>query len=111
MNNCVVRVFGPAVANVTDPGGELFQYTMTWHGAFAGMTGSGTFNLSLTQSSPGHGRFTMVFHPYGWSTPQQIADLVDYADRTYGKRVKFLTFAEALERLNKNLLGSTGRGE
>ncbi|HZU38360.1 MAG TPA: PVC-type heme-binding CxxCH protein, partial [Gemmataceae bacterium] len=50
------------------------------------------------------GTMTLVFHPYGWSTPQQLVDLVDYADRTYGKRVKFLTFKEAVERLTKNVL-------
>jgi putative membrane-bound dehydrogenase-like protein len=51
------------------------------------------------------GTFTLVCHPYGWSSPEQLAELVDYADRTYGKRVKFLNFAEALERLTANLLG------
>jgi putative membrane-bound dehydrogenase-like protein len=50
------------------------------------------------------GVFTMVFHPYGWSTPQQHVDFIDYAVKKYGKKVKFLTFREALERLNKNLL-------
>jgi putative membrane-bound dehydrogenase-like protein len=51
------------------------------------------------------GVFTMVFHPYGWSSPQQHVDFIDYVVKKYGKRVKFLTFREALERLNKNLLG------
>lgn len=50
------------------------------------------------------GVFTMVFHPYGWSSPEQLVELIDYADKKYGKRVKFLNFKEALERLNKNLL-------
>ena len=50
------------------------------------------------------GVFDLVFHPYGWIKNQQVADLVDYADRTYGRKVKFLTFKEALDRLNKNLL-------
>jgi putative membrane-bound dehydrogenase-like protein len=49
------------------------------------------------------GVFTMVFHPYGWSTPEQHIDLIDYAVTKYGKKVKFLTFREALERLNKML--------
>ncbi|HEX4796542.1 MAG TPA: PVC-type heme-binding CxxCH protein, partial [Humisphaera sp.] len=51
------------------------------------------------------GTFTLVFHPYGWSKPEQIAELVDHIDQKYGKRVKFLTFAEAVERINKNVLG------
>jgi putative membrane-bound dehydrogenase-like protein len=51
------------------------------------------------------GTFALCFHPYGWSSPQQIADLVDYADKKYGKHIRFLNFREALERLNKNVLG------
>src|SRR5262249_19551349 len=31
-------------------------------------------------------------------------DLVDHADRTHGKKVRFLTFREAQERLNRHLL-------
>jgi len=49
------------------------------------------------------GVMTMVFHPYGWSTPEQFVELIDHATKTYGKRVKFLTFREAEERLTKNL--------
>jgi putative membrane-bound dehydrogenase-like protein len=51
------------------------------------------------------GVFTMVCHPYGWSTPEQHVALIDYAREKYGKKVKFLTFKEALERLEKNVLG------
>jgi len=51
------------------------------------------------------GVFTMVCHPYGWSTPEQHVELIDYAVQKYGKKVKFLTFKEALERLEKNVLG------
>jgi putative membrane-bound dehydrogenase-like protein len=50
------------------------------------------------------GVFTMVFHPHGWIRSDQLVSLVDYAVAKYGKRVKFLTFQEAQERLDKNLL-------
>jgi putative membrane-bound dehydrogenase-like protein len=50
------------------------------------------------------GTFTMIFHPHGWIRGDQLADLVNYADHTYGKRVKFLNFREAQDRLNANLL-------
>ena len=53
------------------------------------------------------GVFTAVFHPHGWSAPEQWVELIDYAEKTYGKRVKFLNFREALERLEKNALGGT----
>lgn len=52
-----------------------------------------------------HGTMDIVFHPYGWSSPQQHVDLIEYAQNKYGKRVKFLNFREALERLEKNVLG------
>jgi putative membrane-bound dehydrogenase-like protein len=50
------------------------------------------------------GVFTAVFHPHGWSAPEQWVEFIDYAEKTYGKRVKFLNFREALERLEKNAL-------
>lgn len=53
------------------------------------------------------GVFAMVFHPYEWSRPEMFIDLIDHAQAKYGKKVKFLTFREALERLNVNLLGGT----
>jgi putative membrane-bound dehydrogenase-like protein len=51
------------------------------------------------------GVFCLVFHPHGWITSEQIIDLIDHAVTKHGKKVKFLTFREAEERLNKNLLG------
>jgi putative membrane-bound dehydrogenase-like protein len=51
------------------------------------------------------GVFCLVFHPYGWSSPDQIIDLIDHAVTKHGKKVKFLTFREAQERLDKNVLG------
>ena len=53
------------------------------------------------------GLHTVCFHPHGYSLPESIAGLVDYADRTYGKRVKFLNCREILERLTKNALAGT----
>ena len=50
------------------------------------------------------GVFNLVFHPYGWIKSEQVADLVDYAARKHGKKVKFLNFKEAQERLNRHFL-------
>src|SRR5262249_50389551 len=50
------------------------------------------------------GVFCLIFHPYEWSTPQMIVDLIDHATAKHGKKVKFLNFRECLERLNKNML-------
>jgi hypothetical protein len=57
------------------------------------------------------GVFSMVFHPHGWIKNDQIIDLIDYAVAKHGKKVKFLTFKEAQERLDKNLFeGKSLRG-
>jgi putative membrane-bound dehydrogenase-like protein len=50
------------------------------------------------------GVFCLVFHPYNWIKPEQVVELIDHAVEKHGKKVKFLTFKEAQERLNKNLL-------
>jgi putative membrane-bound dehydrogenase-like protein len=51
------------------------------------------------------GVMNFVFHPYGWSSPQQHVEFIDYAVSKYGKRVKFLTFREALARVEANVTG------
>jgi putative membrane-bound dehydrogenase-like protein len=51
------------------------------------------------------GVFCLVFHPHGWIKNEQIVELIDHAVAKHGKRVKFLTFREAEERLTKNFLG------
>ena len=50
------------------------------------------------------GVMNLVFHPHGWSSSEQLVALIDYAQKTYGKKVKFLNFKECAERLEKNLL-------
>lgn len=50
------------------------------------------------------GVMPIVFHPHGWSKPEQFVELIDYAVKKHGKKVKFLTFKECQERLNKNVL-------
>lgn len=50
------------------------------------------------------GVFCLVFHPHGWIKPEQVVELIDYSVEKHGKKVKFLTFKEVEERLNKNLL-------
>eukprot|EP00456_Euglypha_rotunda_P076345 TRINITY_DN713_c0_g1_i6.p1 TRINITY_DN713_c0_g1~~TRINITY_DN713_c0_g1_i6.p1 ORF type:complete len:1788 (+),score=452.87 TRINITY_DN713_c0_g1_i6:3244-8607(+) len=57
------------------------------------------------------GVFNLVFHPHGWIKAEQVIDLIDHAVAKHGNKVKFLTFAECVQRLNKNLLkGESLRG-
>jgi putative membrane-bound dehydrogenase-like protein len=47
----------------------------------------------------------LIFHPHGWLRNGQINELIDHAVAQHGKKIKFLNFREAQERLNVNLLG------
>lgn len=51
------------------------------------------------------GLYVLTFHPHKWISEQQIVELIDYAVAKYGRKVKFLNFTEAYDRLTKNLLG------
>ncbi|MDA0917623.1 MAG: c-type cytochrome [Planctomycetota bacterium] len=50
------------------------------------------------------GVFNLVFHPHGWIKAEQVVELIDHTVTKHGKKVKFLTFREAHDRLNENLL-------
>ena len=50
------------------------------------------------------GVLNLVFHPHGWIRSDQVVELIDHAVEKHGKKVKFLTFREALDRINRNLL-------
>ncbi len=62
------------------------------------------FKAGLDVAVAKRGTYNLVFHPHGWMRSDQIVELIDYAAAKYGKRVKFLNFREALDRLNQNLL-------
>ena len=48
---------------------------------------------------------TLIFHPHNWIRNDQINELIDHVVARHGKKVKFLNFREAQERINENLLG------
>lgn len=50
------------------------------------------------------GVFNLVFHPHGWIKAEQVVELIDHAVEKHGRKVKFLTFREAADRLKKILL-------
>ena len=49
------------------------------------------------------GVFNFIFHPHGWIKAEQMVEFIDYADSKYGKRVKFLNFRQAADRLERNV--------
>ncbi|MEN9573403.1 MAG: hypothetical protein RL514_1258 [Verrucomicrobiota bacterium] len=62
------------------------------------------WQLALDAVVRAQGVFTFIFHPHAWIRADQIIQFIDHAERTHGKKVKFLTFKEAVERLNKHAL-------
>jgi putative membrane-bound dehydrogenase-like protein len=61
------------------------------------------WKLALDACVLKQGVFNLVFHPHGWIRAEQIVELIDHAVEKHGKKVKFLTFRECAERLNKSL--------
>jgi hypothetical protein len=51
------------------------------------------------------GIFSLCFHTHGWIRNDQVIEMIDYAAEKHGDKVKFLSFREVQERLDKNLLG------
>jgi len=47
------------------------------------------------------GVFNFVFHPHGWIKAEQVVELIDHVVAKHGKKVKFLNFREAHDRLVK----------
>jgi hypothetical protein len=45
-----------------------------------------------------------VFHPHGWIRSEQVVELIGHAVEKHGPKVKFLTFREAQDRLDRHLL-------
>jgi hypothetical protein len=62
------------------------------------------FKAAIDAAVAKKGIANFVFHPHGWIRSDQMAEVVDYAARTYGRRVKFLNFRECLQRLKAHLL-------
>ncbi len=50
------------------------------------------------------GVFNLVFHPHGWIRNDQVVAMIDHAVARHGNRVKFLTFREAQDRIDRHLL-------
>ena len=50
------------------------------------------------------GATSLVFHPHGWISNEQLVDLIDHAVAEHGDSIRFLNFAEYLHCLTHNLL-------
>lgn len=50
------------------------------------------------------GTFNLVYHPHGWISNEQIIKLIDHAVEKHGSAVQFLSFRDALQRMNQHLL-------
>lgn len=59
---------------------------------------------ALEASIAKRGMANVVFHPHGWIRAEQMVHVIDRLHDKYGRRVKFLTFRECVDRINKYLL-------
>ena len=50
------------------------------------------------------GVMNLVFHPHGWIRADQIVQLIDHAAKKHGRKVRFMSFREAQQNLDKHLL-------
>lgn len=62
------------------------------------------FKRAIDATVVKQGVFTLIFHPHNWIRSEQVIEIIDHAVKQHGKKVKFLTFREAQERIDKNLL-------
>ncbi|NNE01015.1 MAG: polysaccharide deacetylase family protein, partial [Pirellulaceae bacterium] len=46
----------------------------------------------------------IIFHPHNWIRNDQMVAVIDRVQEHHGRRVKFLTFKECVQRINDNLL-------
>ena len=60
--------------------------------------------IALDVTVQKQGVYNLVFHPHGWIRNDQVIEIIDHAVEKYGNQVKFLTFREAADRLQKQLL-------
>ena len=60
--------------------------------------------MALDATRLKQGATSLVIHPHGWITNQQIVELIDHAVKQHGDGIQFLSFREYQDRLNKNLL-------
>ena len=51
------------------------------------------------------GVMCLVFHPAGWCQNTQLVELINHAVSKHGKKVKFLNFREANDRMTRHFLG------
>ena len=62
------------------------------------------FKAAVDATVAKQGAVSLCFHAGGWMRNEQMVDIVDHADRTHGRKVKFLNMREMDERLVKHML-------
>jgi putative membrane-bound dehydrogenase-like protein len=62
------------------------------------------FKRALDAAVVKQGVFTLVFHPHKWIKSEQLVELVDHAVAKHGRKLKFMSFRDAQERLDSHLL-------
>lgn len=59
---------------------------------------------SLDSIVRARGTMVLLLHPNGWVSPDSVVEFIQYAAKTYGTRLKFLSIADANKRIQQNVL-------
>ena len=62
------------------------------------------FKAAVDATVAKQGCVSLCFHAGGWMLNTQMVDIVDHADRTYGRKVRFLNMREMHQRMVKHML-------
>ena len=62
------------------------------------------FKAALDATVAKKGAVSLCFHAGSWMRSGQMVEVVDYADKTHGKKIKFLTMLEMHDLMRKNML-------
>jgi len=63
------------------------------------------FKAALDATVAKKGAVSLCFHAGSWMRTEQMVEVVDYADKTHGAKIKFLTMLEMNDLMRKNMLG------
>ena len=63
------------------------------------------FKAALDATVTKKGAVSLCFHAGSWMRSEQMVEVVDYADKTHGGKIKFLTMLEMHDLMRKNMLG------
>ena len=66
------------------------------------------FKAALDATVVKKGAVSLCFHAGSWMRSEQMVEIIDHADKTHGKKIKFLNMLEMHDLITKNMLAGHG---